>query len=144
MHSNKVGKHLGLLYAFPPFSMIGKVLLKVKTEKVDVLLIKPSWPAQAWYSQVLELSVTEPLLLPQLSNKLTQILMGLVPPLVVNKALRLVAWNVSGRAWKEFRQGLQSLSQAPEDQAHHLITNRPGVNGLAGVVNGNLIHIHAI
>ena len=44
----------GLLYAFPPFSMIGKVLLKIKTEEVDVILITPSWPAQPWYSKVLE------------------------------------------------------------------------------------------
>ena len=28
-------KHRGLLYDFPPFSMIGKVLLKVTTEEVD-------------------------------------------------------------------------------------------------------------
>ena len=58
-------KHWGLLYAFPPFSMIEKVLLKVKTEEGDVI---PSWLAQPWYSQVLELSVTEPLLPPQLSD----------------------------------------------------------------------------
>ena len=61
-------KHRGLLYAFPAFSMIGKVLLKVKTEEVNVILITPNWPAQPWYSQVLELSVIKPLLLPDLSN----------------------------------------------------------------------------
>ena len=61
-------KHRGLLYAFPAFSVIGKVLLKVKTEEVNVILITPNWPAQPWYSQVLELSVTKPLLLPHLSN----------------------------------------------------------------------------
>ena len=48
--------------------MIGKVLLKVKTEEVNVILITPNWPAQPWYSQVLELSVIKPLLLPDLSN----------------------------------------------------------------------------
>ena len=113
---------LGLLYAFPPFSMIGKVLLKVKTEEVDVILITPNWPAQHWHRQVSGLSVAEPLLLPQLSNILVNP-RGQVHPLVVNKTLRLVAWNVSGRVWhqKEFRKGLQSLSQVLKDQAHHLI-----------------------
>ena len=69
-----------------------------------------------------------------------------VHSLVVNKRLSLVAWKVSGRVWpqKEFRKGLESLLQVPEDQAHHLITNRSGVNGLAGVVNAELIRIHAI
>ena len=138
-------KHRGLLYAFSPFSMTGRVLLKVKTKEVDVILITPRWPAQPWYSQVLESSVTEPLLLPQLRNILVDP-QGQVHPLVVNKSLRLVAWKVSGIAWprKEFRQGLQNLSQVPEDQAHHLITNQPGINRLAGVVNGKLIRIHVI
>ena len=45
---------------------------------------------------------------------------------------------------KEFQQGLKSLSQVLKDQAHHVITNRPSVNGLAGVVNRKLIRIHAI
>ena len=70
MHSNRVG-NIGsywLLYAFPPFSVIRKVLLKVKTEEVNVILITRSWPLQPWYSQVLRLSVTEPLILPRLSN----------------------------------------------------------------------------
>ena len=48
--------------------MIKKVLLKVKTEEVNVILITRSWPLQPWYSQVLRLSVTEPLILPRLSN----------------------------------------------------------------------------
>ena len=112
---------------------------------MDVILIKPSWPAQYWYSQVLELSATEPLLVPQLSNILVNP-QGQAHPLVVNKTLRLVAWKDSGRAWtqKELRQGLQSLSQMPEDQVHHLITNRPGVNRLAGVMKEKLIRIYAI
>ena len=40
--------------------MIGEVLLKVKAEEVDIILITRSWLGQPWYSEVLELSVTEP------------------------------------------------------------------------------------
>ena len=89
--------------------MIGKVLLKVKGEEVDIILITPSWLAQPWYSEVLELSVTEPVLLPQLSNILIKY-SGQVHPMVVNQTLRLVAWKLSGKAWsqKEFQQGMQS------------------------------------
>ena len=62
------------------------------------------------------------------------------------QTLRLVPWKVSVRAWpqEEFQQGLQSLPQVPEDQANHLTTNLHGVNGLAHLVNGKLIRIHAI
>ena len=49
-----------LEYAFHLFSMIGEVLLKVKAEEVDIILITRSWLGQPWYSEVLELSVTEP------------------------------------------------------------------------------------
>ena len=63
----------------------------------------------------------------------------------MNQTQRLVTWKVSGRGWpwKEFQKGLQSLSQVPEDQVH-LITNWPGVYGLASAVNGKLIRIHSI
>lgn len=50
---------------------------------------------------------------------------------------------VSGRAWR-LREFQQDLSQMPEDEALHLLTNRPGVNGLAGVVDKKLIRINAI
>ena len=82
-------------------------MLKVKA-KEDVILIKQSWLAQPWYSQVLELSATEPLLLPQLSKTLVNP-QGHVHLLVVNQTLKLVAWKVLGRAWlpKEFEESLQ-------------------------------------
>ena len=58
----------GATVCFPPFFNDREVLLKVKTDKVDVILITSSWPGQPWYAQVMELSVTESLLLSQLSN----------------------------------------------------------------------------
>ena len=45
---------------------------------------------------------------------------------------------------KEFQTRLPVLSQIPEDQALQLITNRPGKNGLAGVVKDRLIQLHAV
>ena len=129
---------------FSPFFNDRESSIKIKTEKVDVILITPSWLAQPWYSQVLELCVTEPQLLPQMRN-MSNHPKSQAYPLFVNQAMRLMAWKVSGRAWprKEFQQGLQSLSQVAKDQAH-LITNRLSINSLAGVMNGKLIHIHAI
>ena len=37
-------------YAFPPFSLIGKVLNKINTEDAEGLLIVPYWPTQFWFS----------------------------------------------------------------------------------------------
>ena len=58
-------KNLGLLYAFLPFSLIGRVLLRVKKKALTMILVTPNWHAQPWYSQILDLCITEPLLLPQ-------------------------------------------------------------------------------
>ena len=80
----------GATVCFSPFFNDRKSSVKSQTEEVDVILITPSWPAQPCYSQVLELSVTEPLLLPQLSKILVNP-QGQVHPLAVNKTLRLVA-----------------------------------------------------
>ena len=135
----------GATVCFSSFSVIGKVLLKVKTEEVDIILMTPSWSAQHCYSQVLELLLTEPLLLPQLCNNFVNP-QRRVHTLVVNQTLRLVVWKVSRRARprKEFQQRWHSLSQVPEDLTRHVLTNWPGLNGLSGGVNGKLIHTHAI
>ena len=48
--------NIGLLYAFPPFSMISKVLLKIKQECDPLLiLIAPVWSTQPWYPELLNL-----------------------------------------------------------------------------------------
>ena len=35
-------KNLGLLYAFPPFSLIGIVLLRVREEGLTMILVTPN------------------------------------------------------------------------------------------------------
>ena len=42
------------LYAFPPFSLIRKVLRKTELEKVpSFILIAPTWQSQAWYPELI-------------------------------------------------------------------------------------------
>ena len=127
-------------YAFPPFSLVGRVVAKVRVEKVSMILITPAWQTQPWYGQLLGMSVQNPLLLPVFPTLLKDP-QGNTHPLVENNSLKLVAWRISGRTWqiKEYQRGLQDLLQLPEDQVHFLITNRPGESGLAGVVNNKLV-----
>ena len=57
------------LYAFPPFSLMHRVLRKVDLEKVhSVILITPIWQSQTWYPEVIRLSMKNRLLLPQHPN----------------------------------------------------------------------------
>lgn len=48
-------------YAFPPFSQILKMLMKIKREKAAGIIIVPNWTGQAWFPLFKELTVGKPL-----------------------------------------------------------------------------------
>ena len=41
------------LSAFPPFSVIGKLIQKIRLEETELTLITPIWPTQHWFAVVL-------------------------------------------------------------------------------------------
>ena len=43
-------------YAFPPFTLIHRVLRKWEQEQPRLILIAPDWPAQGWYPSLLQLA----------------------------------------------------------------------------------------
>jgi len=132
-------------YAFPPFSLIGRVLWKVRSDQATIILITPAWQTQAWYPIVLQMSVQNPIILPQYQD-LLQNPQGEFHPLLRNRSLELVAWTVSGKICKikEFQRKLPTLSLRPGEEAQGLITNRPGVSGVAGVIGSKLIHFDVL
>lgn len=46
-----------LLYAFPPFRLIPKVIQKVKTSSTKIILIAPAWPKRPWFAAIQKLSI---------------------------------------------------------------------------------------
>ena len=59
-------------YIFPPFSLLSRILTKLKVEEVsDALIIAPWWPTAHWYPQLLQCLVQRPILLPQWDKLLT-------------------------------------------------------------------------
>ena len=42
-----------MFYAFPPLSIIGNVLKKIKEEKARGVCVLPNWPTQQWYPKAL-------------------------------------------------------------------------------------------
>ena len=71
---------------------------------------------------------------------------GEIHPLVQNRTLQLVAWTVSRLDCRrrEFDRQLPTLSPGQEDQILMQIMSRPGESGLAGVLEGKLIHFLVI
>lgn len=49
-----------LVYCFPPFSIIGKVLQKIIFAKTTAILVLPDWPTQFWYPRVMSMLVAPP------------------------------------------------------------------------------------
>ena len=49
-----------MFYAFPPFSILGKVLAKVQQDGATGMLVTPLWPTQPWFPQPLELVIEHP------------------------------------------------------------------------------------
>ena len=63
----------GIPYAFPPWKMLLSVLKKIREDCIPlVLVIAPNWPRQAWFPDLLHLSVSNALLLPPIANLLSQ------------------------------------------------------------------------
>ena len=60
-------------YAFPPVSLLGKVVSKILDQGVHrLVLIAPGWPNMPWFWDLVRMSVQIPLSLPNVENLLTQ------------------------------------------------------------------------
>ena len=55
-------------YIFPPFSIIGRVMKKIRMEGTQCMLIVPDWPSQVWYPLIKSIGKVVKKLVPQESN----------------------------------------------------------------------------
>ena len=137
MPSNKIG--FTRVFMHFPHLHDPKGLSKVLKDKVPMMiLVTPAWPPQLWYPEAMRMFIQQLISLTSRRNLLKNP-KGEIHLLVQNKTLKLVAWTVSGLDYKrkEFQGRFPTLSLNQEDQVLTQIMNRPGVNGLAGVVKGN-------
>ena len=135
-----------LLYAFPPFCMIPKVLNKTLKEQVPkLILITPAWTTQVWYPKILNMSIKSPILLPWRKDLLKNP-KGETHTLAQNRTLQLAVCAISGLDCRrrEFQRQLPTLSPGQEDQILIQIMSRSGESGPAGVLEGKLIHFLVI
>ncbi|XP_071080813.1 uncharacterized protein [Haliotis cracherodii] len=123
-------------YAFPPFRLIGRCLMKVKKEKSELILIAPTWQSQPWFPILMSLLTEEPILLPPDPQMLSSPA-GETHPLMEQGSLTLAAWRISGvvTSQKAFLNRLPSYSPNPGAQAPGTLTTAPGRNGVVGVGN---------
>ena len=129
-----------LTYAFPPFSLIGRCLEKVKNSQATVTLIAPIWTTQPWYPVLLGMLTSNPRRIEMQRDTLTHP-SGEVHPLILNQTLHLAAWKITGNRKLQisYQKLLPTLSNNPEQGELDDITCQPGKTLVAGVVEGKLI-----
>ena len=59
-----------MFYAFPPFSVLGRVLSKIKMEQASAILVLPLCPTQPWFTVMMDLLVDHPWLVKPNPNNL--------------------------------------------------------------------------
>ena len=126
-----------LLYAFPPFALIPRVLRKGSGEHDDS--DNTSMANSSLVPRTSEVVSRKTITNTKSQDSFNK---SSVHPLVRNQTLRLAAWKGSGKSClrKEFRKQLPFLSQVQGGMAQSLITIRPGGSGLTGVLKRKLIH----
>ena len=86
---------MGLLYAFPPLSLIYQVLDRVRLQGLSLLLVAPGWGT--WRSEIAPLLYDRPWRLPPVRNLVSQANGDILHPRPVE--LDLWVWPLRGSAW---------------------------------------------
>ena len=118
-------------YAFPPFSLLPRVLNIIRRQKVTVVVVTPLWPSAIWYGDLIQMSINYPILLPACPDLLTN-QVGAPHPLLPQ--MRLVAWTLSGNSTsvKEFQAGQQRLSPMRRSLARNVDIATVSINSSSG------------
>jgi hypothetical protein len=93
-------------YAFPPISLIHRVLQKIAREDCIVVLVAPMWTGQYWFHMLTQLMIDHPILLPQNQDLLR--IPGTKARFHEVQKLHLTAWTLSNSVsrQKDFRRRL--------------------------------------
>ena len=127
-------------YAFPPICLIGRCLAKVREEQATLIIITPTWQGQPWYATLLQMTIENPILLPQMNNLLTGPT-NEYHPMVLAGAMTLAAWKISGKTpeIQHYRQKLEICCNENYLEDQKRLTKAPGKGGAAGVIKGHWI-----
>ena len=133
-------------YAFPPFSLIPRCLDKIFKDQAEGLLVVPAWPTQVWYTRVLQMLTSQPLVI--MWTKVNQLLIhpsGLTNHSMKHR-LKLMVCLVSGNTMKSkaFLDMLPMFSSTHGDPQLRDSTQCILKNGLSSVVKGRLLRFRQL
>jgi len=124
-------------YAFPPFSILQRVLQKISKEEATGLLVVPNWRTQTWWPCLMNMLIDFPLILPRKEDTLY---MPAHPQLLhpLHKKLQLLVCRLSGISSQaeEFWLALQRSSWNLGVPVHKSSTTLTIKDGECSVVQG--------
>ena len=133
------------LYAFPPFSMIGRVLRKVQKDQTNMIIVTPAWQSQSWYPILLKKDYQKSNSLTKSSKRFTQSRRedsSSNSKLVTETGgMASIRQSLSSKGISE--RAIDLISNA-EEQVLSQVTNRPRERVLAGVIGSKLITLVTI
>ena len=133
-------------HAFPAFYLIGRVPSKIRREKCTTIVITPVWQTQPRQTLLLNMSIQNLILLPQIEIFLKNA-QEKMHPLVQRHQLKLVAWTISANLYLQqlYRNKLLNLYQLTDENiVSSLIPNWPDASSVAGLVNKKLVPFDVI
>lgn len=132
-------KH-NLIYAFVPFSLIGRTLSKLRQDGGEMILIAPIWVTQNWFPAAMEMLIDRPRMFLVQNNTLT--IPGTCKVHPLSNKLQLMACRISGSRSKaeEFRLKLQTSSWHLGDVQLRNSIPHISTNGFSTVIKGRLIN----
>ena len=85
------------IYAFPPFSIICRMLQEIEEDRKKAIVIVPLWTTRSWFTRIMELAISPPIIFPSRYFKLpgTKAKHPLYPKLVGLACLELVSSTTS-------------------------------------------------
>lgn len=131
---------VGNVYLFPPFSLMGRCLQKIREEKAIGVVIAPLWPTQPWFAQLMEMLVDVPVIVCKKKGLLKLPTQDVEHPLTGK--LRIMACKVSGIISDNevFRNKLPTYSCPHGNPALKNSTTRLLKDGFFTVVKGKSLH----
>ena len=87
--------HIHNNFVNPPFRIIPKILNIIQQQGATATLVAPRWPSKPWFQQLLRMSVSMPIRLP--NSKKAFLSLGKVPEPLKNRKWKIFAWRLCGR-----------------------------------------------
>ncbi|XP_013393681.1 uncharacterized protein LOC106161315 isoform X1 [Lingula anatina] len=132
------------VYLFPPFSLLGNCVQKVRQDRAKGIIVAPMWPTQAWFPRLMELLVEKPVIIQKKKNLLRLPHLQLKHPL--EGKLRLIACKVSGIVSEneDFQRTLPKYLCCLGKQGHKNNITHTLTGGFSTVVKGRLLHFRQL